>query len=264
LAARHARHRQAEPLLSARYEDPDTCSTQLTTALNEPDASGAVAVHEGRLVGYLLGAPKKSPVWGHNIWVEAAGQGLDEGADAELMRDIYALAATAWNDRGFTAQYVLTPASDEALLGAWYRLGFGQQHAHAIHEVLDSAPRPTKVTVRLADRGDIPVLARLDLVLPAHQALSPTFSSGPLSSYEDALAEWEEDFGDESYRVFVAESNGAVVGSAVGCALEKSGSHIGLARPERAGFLGFAAVFPGTAWPRRRQGARRGRHGLDG
>jgi GNAT superfamily N-acetyltransferase len=35
-----------------------------------------------------------------------------------------------------------------------------------------------------------------------------------------------------------------VAGAAVGCALEKSGSHTSLARPDNAGFLGFAAVFP--------------------
>jgi GNAT superfamily N-acetyltransferase len=35
-----------------------------------------------------------------------------------------------------------------------------------------------------------------------------------------------------------------VVGSAVGCRLEKSSANAGLARPDNAGFLGFAAVFP--------------------
>jgi GNAT superfamily N-acetyltransferase len=35
-----------------------------------------------------------------------------------------------------------------------------------------------------------------------------------------------------------------VVGSSVGCALTKSSAHKGLARPDNAGFLGFAAVLP--------------------
>jgi GNAT superfamily N-acetyltransferase len=43
---------------------------------------------------------------------------------------------------------------------------------------------------------------------------------------------------------FVVERDGEVVGSAVGCALEMSGAHTGLARPGDAAFLGFAAVFP--------------------
>jgi GNAT superfamily N-acetyltransferase len=43
---------------------------------------------------------------------------------------------------------------------------------------------------------------------------------------------------------FVAEVDGRVVGSGIGCALEKSSSHVGPARPDNAGFLGFAAVLP--------------------
>jgi hypothetical protein len=45
-------------------------------------------------------------------------------------------------------------------------------------------------------------------------------------------------------RPVIAERGGEVVGSAVGCALERSKAHTGLARPDNAGFLGFAAVFP--------------------
>jgi GNAT superfamily N-acetyltransferase len=44
----------------------------------------------------------------------------------------------------------------------------------------------------------------------------------------------------------VAVRDGQVIGSAVGCALEKSSSHAGLARPDNAGFLGFAAVHPAS------------------
>jgi GNAT superfamily N-acetyltransferase len=44
--------------------------------------------------------------------------------------------------------------------------------------------------------------------------------------------------------VFVADSDGVVVGSAVGCSVEKSSAHSGLSQPDSAGFLGFVAVFP--------------------
>jgi len=42
----------------------------------------------------------------------------------------------------------------------------------------------------------------------------------------------------------VVERDGTVVGSAVGCALEKSSVHLSLARPDNAGLLASAAVFP--------------------
>ena len=88
------------------------------------------------------------------------------------------------------------------------------------------------------------MLARLEVELPAHQALAPAFSSGALTTFEESQAEWEEDFNDPAYATFVVEHDGAVVGSAVGCALAKSSSHTGPNLPDRAAFLGFAAVLP--------------------
>ena len=241
LADRHRRHRATQPLLSPRFEDPDTAAQQVADALAQDGSSGAVATRGGQAIGYLLGAPKSSPVWGPNVWVESAGLATSE---AEVMRDLYAAAATEWMARDLTAQYVIVPTGDPDLLDAWFRLGFGQQQAHAIREPLAAVDPPEHVVVRVAQRDDIPALARLDLVLPDHQGLAPTFSAGVTGTYEETLAEWEEDFDDEDFRVLVAEHDGQVVGSAVGCALEKSGSHAGPARPDNAGFLGFAAVLP--------------------
>jgi len=242
LAARHRAHRQAEPLLSARHEDPAACEAEVSAVLALDDASGAVAVRDGRVVGYLLGAPKPGATLGPNVWVESAGLAAEE---AEDLRDLYAAAATRWVDEGRTAHYVLVPAHDQAAVGAWFRLAFGHQHTHAIREVPTEPPSaPACVVVRRAVRADIPALARLDLELPLHQGLAPTFSAGDLGSYEESVQEWEEDFGDPEFATFVAEHDGRVVGSAVGCALDKSSTNNGLARPENAGFLGFAAVFP--------------------
>jgi GNAT superfamily N-acetyltransferase len=90
----------------------------------------------------------------------------------------------------------------------------------------------------------MPVLAELDVVLPQHQGMSPVFSSAEVPTLEEALADWEESFDDPAYATFVAEHNDQVIGSAVGCSLDKSSAHNGLARPDNAGFLGFAAVLP--------------------
>ena len=241
LAARHARHRGSQPLLSARYEDAGTATAQVADALTAEDASGAVAVRDGQVVGFLLGAPKPAKLWGPNIWVEAAGQATTE---PEAMRDMYACAAERWVDEGRIAHYVLVPAHDVALVGAWFRLGFGHQHTFAIRPIPHSQLSPPPgVKIRPAERADIPLLAQLEVELPAHQGRSPVFSAGAAPSLEETLAEWEADFDDPSYTTFVAERDGTVVGSAVGCALEKTSSHQTLARPDGAGFLGFAAVF---------------------
>ncbi len=241
LAERHAAHRRDEPLLAARFEDPAVAATEVE-ALVDAGATGAVAEADGELVGYLVGRHKPVATWGANRWVEDAGHAV---RDAELARDLYAVAATGWVAEGHDVHYALVPAHDAALVDAWFRLGFGQQHVHALRELpTEPSTTPDGVTVRAAERSDIPVLGRLDLVLPEHQGLAPTFSSGEVPSLEEAVAEWEESFDDDGFGFLVAEHGGEVVGAAVACALEKSSSNTALMRPDHAGFLGFAAVLP--------------------
>lgn len=242
LAERHRRHRVAEPLLPPAFEDPAAAEAEVAEAARADDASGAVATRGGEVVGYLLGAPKSNATWGPNTWVESAGHAVTE---PETARELYAVAATRWVDEGRTAHYVLLPSYDDALVRVWFRLAFGHQHTHAIQSPPTEVPPPAAgLVVRRPVRADIPDLARLEAVLPQHQALAPTFSSGPLGSYEESLAEWEDDFDDPGYTTFVVEHEGSIFGSAVGCSLEKSSLHRGLARPGNAGFLGFAAVLP--------------------
>ena len=138
LAARHRRHRAVEPHLPVRYEDAGTCASEVAAVLGSDDASGAVAVRDGRIVGYLLGAPKPGAVWGRNVWVEVRRAGRRGGRGA---RDLYAAAAARWAEEGRTAHYVLVPAHDEALVGAWFRLAFGHQHTHAVRDV-PTGPAP--------------------------------------------------------------------------------------------------------------------------
>lgn len=241
LAERHARHRGKHPLLPVEYEDPLVALVEVTAAWEAEGASGAVAVEGGEIVGYLLGAPKASPVWGENVWVERAGMAA---RDPEVIRDLYAAAATEWVTQGKTAQYALVP-DDAELLDAWFRLGFGGQHAHAVRPLTDEVFEvPDGLTIRRAGRGDVRVLAELDLVLPQHQGLAPTFSAGEVPTLEEALADWEESIDDREYVTFVAERNGRVIGCSIGCSIEKSSAHSGLAQPDNAGFLAYAAVFP--------------------
>lgn len=242
LAERHARHRQHQPLLSPRFEDPAVCADAVAEAWAAEDASGAVAAYDGRLVGYLLGAPKSAATWGENVWVDAAGHAAD---GAETARELFASAAQRWADEGRTAHYVLVPADDPDLAMGWFRLGFGHQQTHGIQPLMTSRPVvPANLTVRPPVRDDIPALARLDLELPRAHGAAPTFSAGPPSTYEQVVAEWEEDFENPDFANFVVEHEGMVVGSASGCSVEKSSSHRGPAGPDGGWLLGFAAVVP--------------------
>jgi GNAT superfamily N-acetyltransferase len=242
LAQRHARHRLDRPLLSARYEDAANATAGVAAAFETARASGAFAVRDGQPAGYLLGAPKPSQIWGPNVWIESAGQAADDG---ETLRDLYAVAAAGWVESGLTAHYTVVPATDAELVWAWFRLGFGQQQCHGLRGLPTRAPvRPAGLNIRRAVREDIPALAELDIELPLHQRLAPTLSAGTVPSVQEVAGEWAEDIDDPSWATFVAERDGKVVGSAIGCSLEKSGSHTSLARPDNAGFLAFVAVFP--------------------
>ncbi len=243
LADRHRAQRLVEPGLAASYEDPAVTRTAIETLAAADGASGVVALRGGSVVGYLIGTPRDAS-WGPNAWVEGAGHAVTE---PEVVRDLYGAAAAGWVDAGVTSHYAIVPATDPALVDAWFRVGFGQQHVHAIREAPgpdDVFPVPPGLTIRPAERRDILALGRLDVALPEHQALSPVFSRLRPPSIDDAVADYEEGFDDPAFATFVAERDGRVIGSAVGCAIEQSSEHRGIVRPDDAGFLGFAAVLP--------------------
>ena len=243
LAERHRAHRLAEPGLDPRYEAPGAAREELGALLRVDGASGVAGLIDGDVAGFVVGTPRDAS-WGPNMWVEPAGHAV---TDAELVRDLYAAAAERWVADGLALHYAMVPASDRALVDAWFRLGFGHQQVYAIRETPPATERteaPPGLVVRLARLDDLDALARLDVALPAHQALSPVFSRRALPTVEDARAEYEADFDDPRFATFVVERDGEVIGSAIACAIELSSDHKSLALPPGAGFLGFASVLP--------------------
>jgi hypothetical protein len=112
LAERHRKHREAEPLLPSQLD----FRAEIETLWWKEGASGAFCGD-----GYVLGT-RLDESWGPNAWVELAGHAVRE---PEVVRDLYAFAAERWVDDGRTRHYVYVPASDSALVDAWFRLGFG-------------------------------------------------------------------------------------------------------------------------------------------
>jgi GNAT superfamily N-acetyltransferase len=240
LAARHRRQREAEPLLPPRYEEPAAAADLVAELAAGEGASGAVALRDGRLVGYLLGAPRPSRIWGEHVWVELAGHAVLEPED---VRDLYGAAAGGWVERGWVRQYAMAPAHDPALLRAWYRLGFGHQHAHGIREVSDATwPEGT----RLATEDDVDALVALTPLLADHQLAPPTFSGVPAddADEEELRADILDDLSKPEIGDLVVERDGRVVGSFQLVPVELSPAHTGVARPEGAALIGWAATDP--------------------
>ena len=246
LAERHGRHREAEPTLPARFEDAAAARKEIEAASRRDAASGAVGFLDGRLAGYLLGAPDDETHWGGpNVWVGHAGHAA---AEPELVRDLYGLAADRWVDEGRSRHYVQVPASDDELLDAWYRVCFGQQHAAGVVEVPDVA---WPAGVREATLDDVEGVFELAPLIREHQAGAPVFSANlGVDDPEAIRASIEEDITAEEIGTLVAEADGRVVGGFTVAAVELAGdaphAFPGLARPERAAYLAWAATLPGV------------------
>ena len=244
LAARHRRHRQAEPLLPARFEDPAAARSEVEAACRKAGASGAALLRDGRLVGYLLGAPDDEARWGGpNVWVVPAGHAATE---PELVRDLYAIAAERWVEDGLTRHYVLVPAADDGLLDAWYRLGFGQQHAASVLEVPDE---PWPAGVREARESDLDAVMELSPLVREHHTRAPVFSANRRADDPAEIrASIADDIASDEVGTLVAEVDGRLVGGFVVAPVELAGDEVdafgGLGRPEGASYLAWAATIP--------------------
>ncbi|HEU6444685.1 MAG TPA: GNAT family N-acetyltransferase [Gaiellaceae bacterium] len=235
LAERHRRHREAEPLLT----EPADYRAEVEADWRGAEASGAVGLRDGRVVGYLLGLRKDDKVWGPNVWVDPAGHAVEQ---AEDLRDLYAAAAERWVDEGRTRHYAVVPASDARLLEAWYRLSFGQQQALAVREVPDAA---MPANVRPAEERDIAALVELGPLLPDYQGGSPVFSTWrALETEEELRQEVVDDLANPELGLLVAEEDGRIVGGFELAPTKLSSTHRGLACIDGSVLLGWAVTRP--------------------
>ena len=239
LAARQRAHREAERLLPVLYEAPDAARAEIEALLALEGASGTVALRGGRVVGYLLGV-RRSESWGANVWVEVAGHAVQEPED---LRDLYAAASRAWVDEDDRPRhYAVVPATDQALVEAWFRVGFGQQHAHGIQAVPE---RRWPEGVRLGTAADVEALLDLDPLISDHQAQAPVFARGLVKqNRQELLAELLEDIAKEEIGDLVVERDDRIVGAFQVVPVELSSMHTSLARPPGAALLSWAATDP--------------------
>jgi GNAT superfamily N-acetyltransferase len=239
LAERHARHREAEPLLP----DVTDFRSYVEAAWHAEGSSGWIALADGEPAGYLLGSPR-DPAWGEgNVWIGVEGHAVRE---AETIRDLYQLAAEAWVGQGITRHYAVVPATDSPLVDAWFRLSFGAQHAQGIREVPAAADGVPGFTVREGGPEDAEIAAEIDLMLPEYQSGSPVFGGGIPPSRDELVAEYAEGVGNDDEGILIVEQEGRPVGLLTVADVSRSTMHSGLSRPEQAAILGFATTLPGV------------------
>jgi GNAT superfamily N-acetyltransferase len=209
LARRHERHLAQGSLLQRK---PDF-RAEVEQAAAEDGASGSVLVADGRVQGYLLGSPRPLTNTGLT-WQVVGFAGLAFEGEAELVRDLYAHAASTWVDDGHTRHGVYVPWSEQDLVDAWFRLTFG---ASGITAARETAVEPFEAGLRVRDgtSDDLEAAVRLDEDMADSMRPAPSFSGQQPTSTEELLDEWRDTWHDERFQHFVAESEGRIVGHAV-------------------------------------------------
>jgi GNAT superfamily N-acetyltransferase len=197
LAERFARQRAAEPLLP----EIDDFATHV------PD-DGVVATRGGKAVAYLAGA-----VDGETARVGFGGHAASE---PDALRDLFAVLAERWDVSRFA---VAVPASDERLIDAWFRAGFGCQFMWSVRETESDVEVPLRhsgTEIRPSTPDDLEATAGFDEILWLLQARSPSFSGLQVPSRAEFRKEWSTLWEEEEYPLHVvAERGGRVIGHAL-------------------------------------------------
>jgi ribosomal protein S18 acetylase RimI-like enzyme len=244
LADRHVQHRRRVPALPVAYADPAACRDEIAS-LHARASDAIVAVDGDDIAGYMVATHLEDSTWGSNRWIEPPGWAV---ADPEVVRDLWGFLARVWQQQDVTQFSAVVPTHDLAM-GMWQRLGFGWQQAFGIRRTTDDrrldadAPSPT-VVIRPAREVDIPVLAELDHLMDLHLTRAPVVSLLTPITVEEAVRDWSESVTDEEFSPWVAERDGRVIGSAVGCPSTKSRMHSGMAGIPEAFMLASVSVMP--------------------
>jgi ribosomal protein S18 acetylase RimI-like enzyme len=165
--------------------------------------TGHVATRGGEAVAYLGGTIDEEAAMARWLFAGHAAR------DPEALRDLFAHQAAEFGVKRFM---VTVPATDPALVDAWFRLAFGCQAVWAVRETDgDVAVQLQDTYVRPATPDDVEAIAGFAQLLHDHQATSPSFSDFTAPPREQSLAELNELF-DQAHDAFLAERDGDAIG----------------------------------------------------
>ena len=200
LAARHARHREAEPLLPA-----DVDFRAQIVADWDPETAGVFAWLDGEPVGYLVGKP--NPKFGFRVGIG----GHAVRGDAEVVRDLYGAVAGSWLEAGYPHHEAFVPAGDADLVDAWFRLDFGAGAVLGIRETRAEAAFDAGVAIRPGTARDLSAAAALAAAMDRSMEPPPSFSHVRYAD-DEYVDDWRDTWNDPQFTHFVAERDGRIVG----------------------------------------------------
>jgi ribosomal protein S18 acetylase RimI-like enzyme len=181
---------------------------------DEQGRIGAVARRGDETVCRLLAEPREDAVRGAHAWASQGDHSLAAGEDAELYRDVYALAGARWLAAGLGRHYVVV-AAEPVLLEAWHSLAFAREQVHA-RRAVEPVDRPGRcaAAIRRGDPSDLDRALSLAEVVAEHQARAPVWADVRTSA-EEREASWRALLGRSDVGYFLAEREGEALGHLV-------------------------------------------------
>ena len=201
------------PLLPDRIKDPATALSFLTSLLEKEDSHGAVAIENGNLAAYLLGAYADSIFFGRHVWVHFGGLALEDQENTEIIRHVYAAAGQQWINDHVLNHYLVCPAIP-AWLQAGYSLTFGQEQAYAITSVKESRPEvaaPEGIILREVTPSDADQLYSKGHWIATHLNTAPVWEPVPQQHLDNILPEYAKLADDPTSTTWVAVDGDQIV-----------------------------------------------------
>lgn len=219
VAARQVRLRAMDPALPARWTDPTQARRLVEAAVAASGAQGVVAIDRGRMLGFLVGAPRDDATWDRCAWVEMAGHAtaVDQ---ADIARDLFAVwSTTMLTELGIVRFLVNVPAGDAPVIEAWHQLDFGQMHAHALRstDLGDLGPIPDDLRIRTATPDDAAIMEATSEVIWREQVGPPSWSPITPERIASLRADYVGELTEEGDLVWIAED--AASGEALGVSI---------------------------------------------
>ncbi len=208
VAARYRAARTQIPFLPARFQDPESIHPRLRDHVG--NVPGVVALHEGRVVGFVLALLVNNR--GERMaYVPDFGHAADPENRYEVYRWMYAAIADRWLANGcFVHAITLYPHEDEAI-DAWFSVGFGLVVLDALQPLVrewDAGALPRGIVLRKGRSEDVDVVSPLEIALDRHLSAPPVYL--PLL-IEDGRQGWERWLADETHVLWLAFLEGEAV-----------------------------------------------------
>ena len=247
LAQRHARNREKQPLLPARFEDPQVTIKAVDAHWQRKLRSGFAAFCNGRMVAYLIGETSTNP-WGRAGTVYLPGYAVAGDENPAILQDLYALLADDWVKKGCFDHYLYISALDGDVIAVLFDIGFGKERIDALLDLgaieIPEVEEPSGITIRQARKGDNELVGSLSSVIARALSNAPHWHPTVPEDWDDLHEGWSELPDDKEWTVWLALEGQNALGT-IGFRPEPERDAHLLASPKTV-YLSVAATKPET------------------